>query len=201
MKLMMHLAADYRLLGRVLMWVFVLAGTPRVLPAEDAATITRKVQAGDTLLITVDEPEIGKVEKKVDADGKITFNLLGELNVKDKSTAEIEKLIHDGLDKDWIINPQVNVVVVMYVEKIVTVNGFVFRAGPVKLSPDRKMSLTEVVATAGGVNQQGNRKKVQLSRNGVVKVYNLDDLAKIKDPEKQVYVEPDDTVTVPQVKF
>lgn len=179
----------------------LLAAGPAAHAAEDIAVITRKVQPGDTLLITVDEADIGKVEKKIDANGRITFNYLGELVVKDKTTGEIEKMIRDGLDKDWIINPQVSCVVVQYAERVVSVSGYVYKPGPVRLPTDRKLSLIEAVSTAGDVNPRGNRKKVQLSRKGVVTTYNLNELARITDADKQVYVEPDDVITVPQTVF
>jgi len=169
--------------------------------AEDASPPTRKVQPGDGLIISVDEPDLQKVEKKVDSNGNITFPYLGELEVHEKTTAEIEKIIRDGLDKDWIINPQVSVVVAMYAERVVSVNGFVNRPGPVKLPVDRRLSLIEAISTAGDVNPKGNRKKVQLSRRGEVKEYNLNDLAKITDLEKQIFVEADDIINVPQTAF
>ena len=201
MKRMSFFGARHALWSRVLGGLILVSSLAWVGTAEDAAVITRKVQPGDTLVITVDEPDIGKVEKKVDADGRITFNYLGELNVKDKSTGEIEKMIRDGLDKDWIINPQVSCVVVLYAERVVSVNGYVYKAGPVKLPNDRRLSLIEAVSTAGDVNPRGNRKKVQLSRKGVVTTYNLNELARITDPDKQIYVEPDDVITVPQNIF
>ena len=179
----------------------LVAGRPAARAAEDLAFVTRKVQPGDTLLISVDEADIGKVEKKIDANGRITFNYLGELVVKDKTTSEIEKMIRDGLDKDWIINPQVSCVVVQYAERVVSVNGYVYRPGPVRLPTDRRLSLIEAISTAGDVNPRGNRKKVQLSRKGVVITYNLNELARITDADKQVYVEPDDVITVPQTVF
>lgn len=197
--------SDYRgSLGRfcrVFVWLVLLAAGVRVAAAEDPATVTRKVQPGDALIISVDEPDMLKVDKKVDANGKITFPYLGELDVRDKNTAEIEKMIRDGLDKDWIINPQVSVVVAMYAERVVSVNGHVNRAGPVKLPVDRRLSLVEAVSTAGDVSPRGNRKRVQLSRRGEVKEYNLNDLAKITDAEKQVFVEADDIINVLQLTF
>ncbi len=201
MKRISFFGAAQRQFARAWVGLLLVTGCAGTLAAEDAAVVTRKVQPGDTLVIQVDEADIGKVEKKVDADGKITFNYLGELNVKDKSTGEIEKMIRDGLDKDWIINPQVSCVVVLYAEKVVTVNGYVYKAGTVRLPNDRKLSLIEAVSTAGDVNPRGNRKKVQLSRKGVVTTYNLNELARITDPDKQIYVEADDVITVPQNIF
>ena len=201
MKRISFFGAAQRQFARAWVGLLLVTGCAGTLAAEDAAVVTRKVQPGDTLVIQVDEADIGKVEKKVDADGKITFNYLGELNVKDKSTGEIEKMIRDGLDKDWIINPQVSCVVVLYAEKVLTVNGYVYKAGTVRLPNDRKLSLIEAVSTAGDVNPRGNRKKVQLSRKGVVTTYNLNELARITDPDKQIYVEADDVITVPQNIF
>jgi len=186
---------------RLFVGLVLLAASLRLAAAEDPATVTRNVQPGDGLIISVDEPDMLKVEKKVDANGKITFPYLGELDVRDKNTAEIEKMIRDGLDKDWIINPQVSVVVAMYAERVVSVNGHVNRPGPVKLPVDRRLSLVEAVSTAGDVSPRGNRKRVQLSRRGEVKEYNLNDLGKITDAEKQVFVEADDIITVLQLTF
>lgn len=183
-------------LNRALLSVW--AGSALGLFARDSV-IDRKVTPGDTLTISVvDEPSLTKLTKKVDSEGKITFPLLKELVVKDKSTAEIEKLIRDELDRDWIINPQVTVAVSDYVKKFVTVNGYVGKPGLVEMLVDKKMRLIEVVSAAGDVTRSGNRKKIQLSRKGISKIYNLDDLMKITESEEQIYVEPDDIVNVPQ---
>ena len=181
-------------------WALLSVGVSSALGlfARDSV-IDRKVTPGDTLTISVvDEPSLTKLTKKVDSEGKITFPLLKELVVKDKSTAEIEKLIRDELDRDWIINPQVTVAVSDYVKKFVTVNGYVGKPGLVEMLVDKKMRLIEVVSAAGDVTRSGNRKKIQLSRKGVSKIYNLDDLMKITESEEQIYVEPDDIVNVPQ---
>ena len=181
-------------------WALLSVGVSSALGlfARDSV-IDRKVTPGDTLTISVvDEPSLTKLTQKVDSEGKITFPLLKELVVKDKSTAEIEKLIRDELDRDWIINPQVTVAVSDYVKKFVTVNGYVGKPGLVEMLVDKKMRLIEVVSAAGDVTRSGNRKKIQLSRKGVSKIYNLDDLMKITESEEQIYVEPDDIVNVPQ---
>jgi polysaccharide export outer membrane protein len=207
---MKRMSNDRGPLGRicwVLVWLLLMAASRRSMAAEatpttpTTPTITRNVQPGDGLIISVDEPDLLKVDKKVDSNGKITFPYLGELDVKDKNTAEIEKMIRDGLDKDWIIKPQVSVVVAMYTEQVVSVGGFVNKPGPVKLPVDRRLSLVEAISTAGDVSPRGNRKRVQLSRRGEVKEYNLNDLAKITDADKKVFVEPDDIITVLQLTF
>jgi len=159
----------------------------------------RKVQPGDILLITVvDEPELTRIEQKVDPAGQIPFPYLENVDVKDKTTAEVAKAIRNGLDPDWIINPQVIVNVGSYVKKYVTVTGQVNNPGQIELPIDHKMTLVEAISSARDVTRLGSRKKIKLSRNGVIKNYDLDKLGRITDPEKQIYVEADDIITVGQ---
>ena len=190
-------------LGLGLAWILMMAGGLQA--ADDARgtnLLSRVVQPGDGLIIdVVDEPDLRKVERKVDAKGRITYHFLGELEVQGKTTAEIEKMIHDGLDRDWIIDPQVSVLVGVYVEQTVSVGGFVNREGPVKLPVDRKLTLVEAISMAGGINLRGNPKKIQLSRRGEVKEYNLNELNHITDPDKQVFVEHGDVITIRQKAF
>ncbi len=196
MKITSFFGVPGRLAVRRLLQIVVLAVATQSGLAQGVAAVTRKVEPGDGLVISVDEPDLQKVEKKVDADGKISFPYLGELDVKGKTTTDIEKLIRDGLDKDWIINPQVSVVVAAYAEKVVVVKGFVNMPGTVKMPPDRKLSLEEAVSLAHDVSPKGNRHRVQLSRNGETKTYDLDKLSKETDSDKKVYVEPDDVINV-----
>ena len=196
MKITSFLGVPSRRAVHRLLQVVVLTVATQSAWAQGVVAVTRKVEPGDGLVISVDEPDLQKVEKKVDADGKISFNYLGELTVKGKTTTEIEKLIRDGLDKDWIINPQVSVVVASYAEKVVVVKGFVNMPGTVKMPTDRKLSLEEAVSLARDVSPKGNRRKVELSRNGETKTYNLDKLSKETDPDKKIYVEPDDVINV-----
>ena len=90
----------------------------------------------------------------------------------------------------------VDILMIEMEEKVVVVKGFVNMPGTVKMPTDRKLSLEEAVSLARDVSPKGNRRKVQLSRNGETKTYDLDKLSKETDPDKKVYVEPDDVIYV-----
>ncbi|MBB5350361.1 polysaccharide export outer membrane protein [Haloferula luteola] len=76
-------------------------------------------------------------------------------------------------------------------ELMLTVGGYVRKAGPVKYF--RGLTLYNAVQAAGGANEFGSMHRVRLLRDGKVKEYDLTEIA-----SKTVAVEPNDTIEVPQ---
>lgn len=74
---------------------------------------------------------------------------------------------------------------------VVTVGGYVRQPGPVKLLPG--MTLYQAVQNAGGANEFGAMGRVRLMRNGKQREYDLN-----RAEEKNILVEKDDTIEVPQ---
>ena len=70
--------------------------------------------AGDQIKILVyDEPDL-TVQLTINDDGYINFPLIGTVSVTGRTTTQVQKLIHDGLIGDYLINPSVQVDVVSY---------------------------------------------------------------------------------------
>ena len=61
----------------------------------------------------VGEKELSR-EFRVSSSGTITFPYLGNVEVKNKTPAEVETLLRVGLDKDYYVDPQVIVNVKEY---------------------------------------------------------------------------------------
>ena len=74
-------------------------------------------------------------------------------------------------------------------ELIATVVGEVQRPGPIKVF--REMNLYAAVISAGGPTKDGSLRRVTVTRNGVPKVYDLND-----EKQKVIKVEPADTIEV-----
>jgi polysaccharide export outer membrane protein len=171
--------------------------------AGDAPGIVRRIKPNDIISIhVVGEPEL-TMDKRVPADGKLSYPYIKELQVAEKATGEVEKMIRDGLHPDYIINPQVSVEIKDYVKQYVTVNGQVQAPGPVELPPDKRLDLIEVLNRARDFTPRANRDKITLNRKGFSepKVYRYDKLLKESDPEKKVWVEPDDVIDVAESRF
>jgi protein involved in polysaccharide export with SLBB domain len=151
----------------------------------------------DVLTIRVLGEQDLTVEKRVADDGKITYPFLETIDVKGKTPAEVEKIIHDGLAKDYLVNPQVMVDVKLYTSLKVNVMGSVSRPGPVELPPERRIDVLEAVGMAGDFTRLAQKNKIEVRRNGETIKFKFDEL-KNADPAKRFYLQPDDVIYVPE---
>lgn len=158
----------------------------------------RRIAPYDILSIhVVGEPDL-TLDKRVEADGTISFPFLGLIKVLGKPTLEVERFIHDELDKDWIINPQVSVDFKTYDVQYVTVVGAVGRPGPVQIPPDHRMDILEAIGGAGDFTREANRNLVYVRRAKTLKTtaYRYDDL--FKTP---LFTESGDLITIGKTIF
>jgi len=117
--------------------------------AEASAQDDYVIGPEDEISITVwDHPDLTR-KIRVNLEGKISFPLIGEVPVGGLTTIEIEKKIGDLLNKDYIINPQVSVVIESYKSSKVSIMGEVKMPGPYALT--RRMNVVEALSLAGGL--------------------------------------------------
>jgi len=110
--------------------------------------------AGDMVRITVyGSPDL-TTETRVSAAGTLTFPLLGEVVVGGMAAGVAEKKIATSLEEGGFVKqPQVNLVVLQFQSQLVSVLGNVNKPGRYPL--DRPSTLTDVLATAGGIAMGG----------------------------------------------
>ena len=107
------------------------------------------VGATDVLTIRVyDEPGLG-CECTVDADGSITFPLVGRVEVGGKTLRDAETILTTLLRKDYVRRAQVSVEVKSYRSRSIFVLGEVRTPG--KYSIGDQVTLLEVIANAGSL--------------------------------------------------
>ena len=156
----------------------------------------------------------------VQPDGTFTFPLVGRVKGSDMTPAELEKKIGILLARGFIRNPQVTVVVQEYRSKTVYVVGEVARPGPYPLSG--RTTLVEVLARAGPTTAAGAEVVVVRPQQGVAVTGPVlptevaegegapPDKARAEvirvavgdiqagELEKNLFLQPNDTVFVPQ---
>jgi len=165
--------------------------------AAEPSPSSRRIQPNDVIFIRV----VGEVdltmERRVGADGTITYPYLEELQIKDKTPTEVERMIRDGLKGDYIVNPQVTVDFKEYVKEYVNVNGAVNQPGRIELPPDRKLDIMDVISMARDLSAKADVDSIQLTRQGQpAKIYKYKEIRSISDPEKKIYMEPGDQIYV-----
>lgn len=108
-----------------------------------------KIGEGDLLKISVYDHADLTTDARVSGEGKITFPLIGEVDVNGLTSNEVEKAIAKRLNPDYIIKPQVSVFIEEYKSKKVTVLGEFNKPGLVELRGNS--TLLEVISGAGGI--------------------------------------------------
>jgi polysaccharide export outer membrane protein len=121
------------------------------------------VGAKDILEIKVyDEQDLSK-EAIVDHGGRISFPLLGSINVGGLSTVEIEELLERQLGEKYLVDPQVFVSVKEYNSRKAVVLGVVKNPGPYALTGET--TILDLISRAGGLLETGG-KNIVLVRRG-----------------------------------
>ena len=118
---------------------------------------------------------------------------------------EVEELIHDLYNKDYLVNPQINLTVLEYTQRTVQIVGSVNQPGAVVFPPEKKMGLVEAIARAGGQNRIADLKRVRLTRTspeGKTEnfIVNVDDLMKGVSGEQWLLLKGD-VIFVPEKIF
>jgi len=189
------------LLLSVVLFHGTIAQTTDGTPSQGSST-TRKIQANDIIFIRV----VGEVdltmERRVGQDGIITYPYLEDLKIADKTPTEVERMIRDGLKGDYLVNPQVTVDFKEYVKQFVNVSGMVNSPGRIELPVDRRLDLMDVLSLAKDLNPKADKNEIVLTRQGQPpRTFKYDQIRKNTDPEKRVYVEPDDQINVGERVF
>lgn len=113
---------------------------------------------GDLLKITVyDNPDLATTTR-VSGEGKISFPLIGDVEVNGLTAAEVQLLIADKLKDGYVRRPEVSVFIAEYRSKKVTTLGEFQKPGLVELRGNA--TLMEVISTAGGVTAEAGEELV-----------------------------------------
>jgi len=139
---------------------------------------------------------------RVSEEHTISIPLVNTINLRGKTARQAEEIIRVAYDKDFLVNPQVSVIVMKYAERSVSVIGQVSNAGRVLFPPEKGLTILEAIALAGGQTRLADLKKVKLTRkaeNGdtVVEEIDVDALMK-RGGRDAIQLQRDDVIFVPE---
>ena len=122
------------------------------------------MQPSDLIRVMVfQEPDLMR-EVRITQEYTITLPLIGTIDLRGKTVRQAEEIIRSLYDKDYLVNPQINLTVLEYTQRTVKVLGAVNQPGAIVFPPEQKMGLLEAIARAGGFSRIAERRKVRLSR-------------------------------------
>lgn len=167
-----------------------------------SAALDYLLQPSDLLNVQVFQEENLKRDVRVSQEYSITLPLIGKVDLKGKTLRQAEELIRQLYDRDYLVNPQVNVVVVEYAKRTVNVIGQVNQPGAVPFPQEQGLTLLDAISRAGGFSRLAQRTQVKLTRtnaDGKTDTYiiNADDLIKGSSSNSWQLIE-NDIIFVPE---
>lgn len=125
-----------------------------------AASPDYRLGVGDLIRIQVHGESDLTLETRLSEKGAITYPFLGELPVVGLSVNLLEERIRAGLSGDYLVDPDVQVIVVEY--RPIYVNGQVRRPGGYPYVPG--LTVRKAAAIAGGLTERASTSKLYLLR-------------------------------------
>ena len=122
------------------------------------------IQPLDVLRVQVFQEDDLLREVRVTQGGSISLPLVGTVSVRNLSVKEAQETIRELYDRDYLVNPQVNLSVLEYAKRTVNVLGSVNSPGAVLFPQEEGLTLLDAIARAGGFNRFADRRKIKLSR-------------------------------------
>lgn len=188
------------LLALALGCILRAAEAPPKPPAAEATDYV--LQPSDLIRVLIfQEPDLLR-EVRITQEYTITLPLIGTIDLRGRTVRQTEEIIRSLYDKDYLVNPQVNLTVLEYSQRTVQVVGSVNQPGAVVFPPEQKMGLVEALARAGGQSRIADLKRVRLTRTSAEGktenfIINVDDMMKGASGEQWLLLKGD-VVFVPE---
>lgn len=197
---------DFRVFLRCLP-LFILLFTGSAAAATDAAASSRQesdylLQPSDLLQFQVfQEPDLLR-EVRISQEYTMTLPLIGTVDVKGKTLRQAEELVRSLYDKDFLVNPQVTIVVKEYSKRTVDVQGQVGQPGAVEFPQEKGLTLIQAITRAGGFTRLADKRRVMLTRHkvdGGTETLTINVTEIIDGTSKQAWpLQKDDSIFVPE---
>ena len=166
--------------------------------------IDYKIQPGDLLEIVVFKEDDMNRTVRVGGHGTITFPLVGVVKLIELSVSDAESLLAKKLS-EFLIKPQVTVLIKEYANKQVYVLGEVKKPGSLQLPTERRLTVLEAITLCGGFTDLAAPDRTKVLRNGNGQNQSIQieitRITKQGDKSADIFLEPNDTVYVPQSFF
>lgn len=160
------------------------------------------LKPSDVVSVEVYQEEDLNKSVRVEGDGTVALALVGKVKVAGMTVAEAQSLIRDLYNRDYLVDPQVSLLVVQFSPKVVHILGSVNSPGLVNIPPDRDLTLTEAIAGVRGVSRLGNPRSITIKRvdeDGRARQMEVNFSRIVTDPNaKDVVLQEGDTIWVPE---
>jgi polysaccharide biosynthesis/export protein len=122
------------------------------------------LSAGDLLKITVFRQKDLDLEVRVPESGDFAYPLIGDVKASGRSSKEVEQEIKKRLEEKYLHKAGITLTILQYAPRMVYVLGGVQRPGNYDYAPNRRMTVLQLISSAGGYSDRAYKETAQLVR-------------------------------------
>ncbi len=163
-----------------------------------------RISSADLISVTVYQDLEMNRKTRVNANGTVSLPLIGAVKIGGMTLLEAQSTIEAKLSQ-FLVSPQVSLFIEEYGNKTVFVMGEVQKPGSYPVPTESRMTVLEAISTAGGFTPVAAQDRTRVLRNvnGASVTYTIDVKAITQqgDKEKDMILEPNDVIYVPQSFF
>lgn len=147
------------------------------------------------------EPSMDR-EVRISRENAVMLPLIGRVDLAGRTVREAEQLITELYNRDYLVNPQINITVIEYARRTVNVLGSVTTPGEVQFPREEGLTLLDAISRAGGFTRLADRRRIKLTRtqgDGTTATFvvNADDI--IQGSSSQTWkLQTNDIIFVPE---
>jgi polysaccharide export outer membrane protein len=132
---------------------------PKLPPASPLTLI-----AGDVLHVTVFRQKDLELEVRIPEGGSFAYPLIGDVQAAGKTVKAVENELRTRLEEKYLYRAGVTVTVKEYAVRSVYVMGGVQKPGGYELHPNRRLTVLQLISTAGGYTDRAQKEYGQIIR-------------------------------------
>jgi polysaccharide export outer membrane protein len=160
--------------------------------------------AADLISVTVYQDKDLDRKVRVNTDGTVSLPLIGATSIGGLTLAGAQSTIEKKFAQ-YLVSPQVSLFIEDYGNKTIFVMGEVAKPGSYPIPTEQRMTLLEAISTAGGFTPIAAQDRARVLRyvNGASVTYtiNTKEITQDGQKEKDMVLEPNDIIYVPQSFF
>jgi polysaccharide export outer membrane protein len=189
---------------------------PAAAAAKEAAAIAAAMQqvarskndyhlaAADLISVTVYQDKELDRKVRINTNGTVSLPLIGSVAIGGMTLLDAQSSIEKKLAQ-FLVSPQVSLFIEDYGNKTIFVMGEVQKPGSYPIPTESRMTVLEAISTAGGFTPIAAQDRARVLRyvNGASVTYtiNIKEITQQGQKDKDMVLEPNDIIYVPQSFF
>ena len=158
----------------------------------------------DLISVTVYQDKELDRKVRINTNGTVSLPLIGSVAIGGMTLLDAQSSIEKKLEQ-FLVSPQVSLFIEDYGNKTIFVMGEVQKPGSYPIPTESRMTVLEAISTAGGFTPIAAQDRTRVLRyvNGASVTYtiNIQEITQQGQKDKDMVLEPNDIIYVPQSFF